>query len=146
MTANGFGPLIRDRAFGRLWFIQASTQIGGNMSLYALTILVFATTRSNAAVSALVMSFLLPTILLSAVAGVLVDRLDVRWAMIVPKAQLQTAMGIFNLTLQASFAVGFAFLGPIVVAMAGPSVVLVVVTVFYAAATITTLFLPSAPP
>ena len=65
---------------------------------------------------------------------------------IVPKAQLQTAMGIFNLTLQASFAVGFAFLGPIVVALAGPSFVLVVVTVFYAAATITTLFLPSAPP
>jgi len=194
MTATLARPILRDPAFGRLWFIQASTQIGGNMSLYALTILVFATTRSNAAVSALVMSFLLPTILLSAVAGVLVDRLDVRWAMIVPnairtvltlglalagtnvamllllnlgvslttviltpaeasmiprivpKAQLQTAMGIFNLTLQASFAVGFAFLGPIVVAIAGPSVVLVVVTVFYAAATITTLFLPSAPP
>ena len=61
------------------------------MSLYALTILVFATTRSNAAVSALVMSFLLPTILLSAVAGVLVDRLDVRWAMIVPNA-IRTAV------------------------------------------------------
>src|SRR6478736_6069773 len=84
MTANGFGPLIRDRAFGRLWFIQASTQVGGNMALYALTILVFATTRSNAAVSALVMSFLVPTILFSAVAGVLVDRLDVRWALIGP--------------------------------------------------------------
>ena len=178
MTATLARPILRDPAFARLWFIQASTQIGGNMSLYALTILVFATTRSNAAVSALVMSFLLPTILLSAVAGVLVDRLDVRWAMIVPnairtvltlglalagtnvamllllnlgvslttviltpaeasmiprivpKAQLQTAMGVFNLTLQASFAVGFAFLGPIVVAIAGPSVVLVVVTVF----------------
>ena len=86
MTATLARPILRDPAFGRLWFIQASTQIGGNMSLYALTILVFATTRSNAAVSALVMSFLLPTILLSAVAGVLVDRLDVRWAMIVPNA------------------------------------------------------------
>ena len=78
MTANRAVPLLRDPAFSRLWFIQASTQIGGNMALYALTILVFATTRSNAAVSALVMSFLVPTILLSAVAGVLVDRLDVR--------------------------------------------------------------------
>ena len=86
MTATLARPILRDPAFGRLWFIQASTQIGGNMSLYALTILVFATTRSNAAVSALVMSFLLPTILLSAVAGVLVDRLDVRWALIVPNA------------------------------------------------------------
>jgi MFS family permease len=188
------GPLLRDPAFGRLWFIQASTQIGGNMALYALTILVFATTRSNAAVSALVMSFLVPTILLSAVAGVLVDRLDVRWALIapntvrtlltlglalagtnvamllvlnlgislttvvltpaeasmipriVPTSQLETAMGVFNLTLQASFAVGFAFLGPLLVTIAGPSFVLGVVVAFYAAATFATLGLPSAPP
>ena len=55
-------------------------------------------------------------------------------------------MGIFNVTLQASFAVGFAFLGPLVVAVAGPSFVLVLVTLFYAAATVTTLFLPPAPP
>ena len=187
-------PLLRDPNFGRLWFIQASTQVGGNMALYALTILVFATTRSNAAVSALVMSFLIPTILLSAVAGVLVDRLDVRWALIVPNTirtlltlglaiagvnvaillvlnlgislttvvltpaeasmiprvvptgQLETAMGIFNLTLQASFAVGFAFLGPLLVTIAGPSFVLGVVVAFYAAATIATVGLPAAPP
>ena len=194
MTTAPARPLLRDPAFGRLWFIQASTQVGGNMSLYALTILVFATTRSNAAVSALVMSYLVPTILLSAVAGVLVDRLDVRWALIipnsirtlltlglalagtnvaillilnlgislttvvltpaeasmipriVPKAQLETAMGIFNLTLQASFAAGFAFLGPLLVTIVGPSFVLGVVVVFYAAATAATFLLPSAPP
>ncbi len=188
------GPILRDPQFGRIWFIQASTQVGGNMALYALTILVFATTRSNAAVSALVMSFLIPTILLSSFAGVLVDRLDVRWALIVPntirtlltlglaiagahvpillalnlgislttvvltpaeasmiprvvpKAQLETAMGIFNLTLQAAFAVGFAFLGPLMVSIAGPSFVLAVVTVFYAAATVATFGLPAAPP
>ena len=187
-------PILRDPAFARLWFIQASTQVGGNMALYALTILVFATTRSNAAVSALVMSFLVPPIILSAAAGVLVDRLDVRLAMIVPntvrtlltiglalaggnvalllalnlgvslttvmltpaeasmiprivpKAQLETAMGVFNLTLQASFAVGFAFLGPLLVAIAGPSLVLVVVAVLLAAATVATLGLPKAPP
>ena len=194
MTARHAVPLLRDPNFGRLWFIQASTQVGGNMALYALTILVFATTRSNAAVSALVMSFLIPTILLSALAGVLVDRLDVRWALIVPntvrtllmiglalagtnipmllilnlgislttviltpaeasmiprivpKSELETAMGVFNLTLQASFAVGFAFLGPLLVTIAGPSFVLGVVVGFYAAATIATLWLPSAPP
>ncbi len=186
--------ILRDPAFRRLWFIQAATQVGGNMALYALTILVFDVTRSNAAVSALVMSFLVPPVLLSAAAGVLVDRLQVRGAMIGPniartlltlglalaganiavllllnlgvslttviltpaeasmiprvvaKPQLEAAMGIFSLTLQASFAVGFAFLGPLVVALAGPSLVLVVVTVFYAAATLATLGLPSAPP
>ena len=194
VTPTPHAPLLRDLAFGRLWFIQASTQVGGNMALYALTILVFATTRSNTAVSALVMSFLIPTILLSPAAGVLVDRLDVRLALIVPNAvrtlltlglavaganvalllllnlgislttvvltpaeasmiprivptaQLETAMGVFNLTLQASFAVGFAFLGPLLVAVAGPSLVLGVVAGFYAAATLVTVFLPPAPP
>src|SRR3954451_23554369 len=85
-TATRARSILRDPTFGRLWFIQASTQIGGNMSLYALTILVFATTRSNAAVSALLLSFLIPTIVLSALAGVLVDRLDIRWALIVPNS------------------------------------------------------------
>lgn len=65
---------------------------------------------------------------------------------VVPKAQLETAMGIFNLTLQAAFAVGFAFLGPLMVSIAGPSFVLAVVTIFYAAATVATFGLPSAPP
>ena len=186
--------MLRDPTFARLWFIQAATQVGGNMALYALTVLVFATTRSNAAVSALVMSFLLPTIALSAVAGVVVDRLNLRWALVGPniaraamtlglalagtnvpvllllnlgisfttvmltpaeaamiprivaRDQLETAMGVFNLTLQASFAIGFAFLGPLLVTIAGPSFVLGVVTVFYVAATIACLALPSAPP
>jgi MFS family permease len=188
------GPILRDPTFARLWFIQASTQVGGNMALYALTILVFATTRSNTAVSALVMSFLLPTIALSAFAGVLVDRLNLRWAMavpnlirtvltaglalsgpnvamllllnlgvslttvvltpaeaamiprVVPRAQLETAMGIFNLTLQGSFAIGFAFLGPVLVAIAGPSVALAFVAILYLAATMACVSLPSAPP
>ena len=83
-TARGSASILRDPLFARLWFIQAATQVGGNMALYALTILVFASTRSNAAVSALVMLRPVPTIVLSAVAGVLVDRLDVRWALIVP--------------------------------------------------------------
>ena len=186
--------ILRDPAFGRLWFVQAATQVGGNMALYALTVLVFSTTRSNAAVSALVMSFLLPTIALSAVAGVVVDRLNLRWALVGPniartimtlglafaganvpvllllnlgisfttvmltpaeaamiprivsRGQLETAMGVFNLTLQASFAVGFAFLGPLLVTLAGPSTVLGIVTVLYFAATIACLGLPSAPP
>ena len=161
MTTAPTGPILRDPVFARLWFIQASTQVGGNMALYALTILVFSTTRSNTAVSALVMSFLIPTILLSSFAGrpgrpagtcgwalivpnairtlltlglalagtnvavLLVLNLGISLTTVVltpaeasmiprvvPKAQLETAMGVFNLTLQASFAVGFAFLGP----------------------------------
>ena len=137
---------------------------------------------------------MLPQIALSPFAGVIVDRLDLRWALIVPnvirtgltaglalaganipmvlalnlgvslmsvaltpaegsmiprvvpKAQLETAMSVFNLTLQGSFAVGFAFLGPLLVSIAGPSFVLGVVTAFYVAASIACFGLPSAPP
>ena len=186
--------ILRDPVFARLWFIQAANQVGGNMALYALTVLVFSTTRSNSAVSALLVSFVLPQILLSPFAGVIVDRLDLRWALVVPnairtaltaglalagtnialvlmlnfgvslmsvaltpaegsmiprvvpKAQLETAMSVFNLTLQASFAVGFAFLGPLMVSIAGPSFVLGVVTAFYIAASLACIGLPSAPP
>jgi MFS family permease len=186
--------ILRDPTFARLWFIQAATQVGGNMALYALTVLVFDTTRSNTAVGALVASFVLPQIVLSPFAGVVVDRLDLRWALIgpniarsimtiglalaganvpillalnlgisftsvaltpaegsmiprvVPRAQLQTAMGIFNLTLQGSFALGFAFLGPLLVTIAGPSSVLAVVACLYVAATLACAGLPSAPP
>jgi predicted MFS family arabinose efflux permease len=55
-------------------------------------------------------------------------------------------MSIFNLTLQGSFAIGFAFLGPLLVTLAGPSFVLAVVTAFYVASSLACIGLPSAPP
>jgi MFS family permease len=193
-TRTGTRNILRDPVFARLWFIQAANQVGGNMALYALTVLVFSSTRSNSAVSALLVSFVLPQIVLSPFAGVVVDRLDLRWALVVPnvvrtaltaglalaganlplilalnlgislmsvaltpaegsmiprvvpKAQLETAMSIFNLTLQGSFAIGFAFLGPLLVTLAGPSFVLAVVTAFYVASSLACIGLPSAPP
>jgi MFS family permease len=194
IDAAGARSILRDPVFARLWFIQAANQIGGNMALYALTVLVYSSTRSNSAVSALLVSFVLPQIALSPFAGVIVDRLDLRWALVVPnlvrtgltawlaltganipmvlalnlgislmsvaltpaegsmiprvvpKPQLETALSIFNLTLQGSFAIGFAFLGPLLVSMAGPSFVLGVVTGFYVAASLACIGLPSAPP
>ncbi len=186
--------LLRNPSFARLWFVQAATQVGGNMALYAMTILVFDTTGSNSAVSVLFATYVLPQIVLSPFAGVVVDRLNLRWALVgpnilrailmiglaltgadlpallalnlgvsltsvvltpaegsmiarvVPHPQLETAMGIFNLTLQGSFAVGFAFVGPLIVAISGPSSVLGVVAVLYVAASVACIGLPSAPP
>lgn len=194
MTIASARPLLRNRTFVRLWFIQAANQVGGNMALYAMTILVFATTRSNAAVSVLLATYVAPQILLSPFAGVIVDRLDLRWALVgpnmlraalmiglaltgtdvpvllalnvgvsltsvvltpaegsmiprvVPSDQLETAMGIFNITLQGSFAVGFAFAGPVLVTLAGPSTVLALVAVLHVSATIACIGLPSAQP
>jgi predicted MFS family arabinose efflux permease len=55
-------------------------------------------------------------------------------------------MSIFNITLQAAFALGFAFLGPVLVTLTGSPTVLGVVTALYIAATVACIGLPSAPP
>ena len=189
------GPLavFRNSGFLRLWLSQASTQIGGNMVLFGLTIIV-SSTGSKTAVSILILTFLVPAVLFSAVAGVYVDRIDRRLILIatnvlrglafvalylagtnlavilllniaistitvffapaelamipvlVPRSQLLAANGIFTLTLNAAFALGFALLGPLVVKVAGPEAVIVVVAGLYFLAAIFCVTLPASPP
>jgi MFS family permease len=190
------GPLsvFRNGGFLRLWLSQAATQIGGNMVLFGLTVIVVNATSSNTAVSLLILSFLVPAVLFSAVAGVYVDRIDRRLILIatnllralafvalflvggnlllilllniaistitvffapaelamipvlVPRRQLLAANGIFTLTLNAAFALGFALLGPLVVNVAGPEAVILVVAALYFLAAIFCFTLPPAPP
>ncbi len=151
--------VFRNRPFLLLWLSQAFTQIGGNMVIFGLTVIVLESTSSNTAVSLLILSFLGPAVLFSAVAGVYVDRFDRRLVLVVtnvlravafvliflvrrlpardpaaqllvstitvffapaeaamipylvPRRQLLAANGVFTLTLNAAFAVGFALLG-----------------------------------
>jgi MFS family permease len=191
---QGALALFRHSGFLRLWLSQAATQIGGNMVLFGLTVIVFKSTSSNTAVSLLILSFLVPAVLFSAVAGVYVDRIDRRVILIatnlmrglafvalylaganlalillfnvfvstvtvffapaelamigilVPRKQLLAASGIFTLTLNAAFALGFALLGPLVVKLAGaPTVILVVAALYFLAAAFC-FTLPAAPP
>lgn len=74
--------VLRNRRFLALWLAQLATQVGGNMVLYGLTIQVYRLTQSNAAVSLLILTFLVPAVIFSAVAGVYVDRLDRRLILI----------------------------------------------------------------
>ena len=55
------------------------------MVLFGLTIVVVTSTNSNTAVSLLILTFLVPAVLLSAVAGVYVDRFDRRLILIATK-------------------------------------------------------------
>ena len=190
----GARAVFRNGGFLRLWLSQAATQIGGNMVLYGLTVIVFKATNSTTAVSLLILSFLIPAVLLSAVAGVYVDRIDRRKILIatnilravafvalyfagtnlililllnitvstlsvffapaelamipilVPRPQLLTANGIFTLTLNAAFVLGFALLGPLVVKVAGAETVILVVAALYFLAAIFCVTLPAAPP
>jgi MFS family permease len=190
---GGLG-VFRNASFLRLWLSQAATQVGGNMVLYGLTVIVVNSTRSNTAVSLLVLSFLVPAVLFSAVAGVYVDRIDRRLILIatnvlrgalfvalflvgdnlalilllnvsvstitvffapaeaamipslVRRDQLLAANGIFTLTLNAAFALGFALLGPLVVNLANPEAVILVVAALYFVASGFCVTLPASPP
>ena len=75
--------VLRNRNFLLLWLSQAATQIGGNMVVYGLTVLVFDKTNSTSAVAVLLLTFLAPAVFFSAIAGVYVDRLDRRIILIV---------------------------------------------------------------
>jgi MFS family permease len=192
---SGALDVFRNRPFLLLWLSQLFTQIGGNMVLYGLTVIVVEVTGSKTANSLLILTFLVPAVLFSAVAGVYVDRFDKRvvlvatnvlrtillallWlaganvlilmllnmlvstvtvffapaeaAMIpqvVPRRQLLAANGVFTLTLNAAFALGFALLGPIVVTLLGaPGLILVVAACYLIAAGFCWTLPPSPPP
>ena len=163
------------------------------MVIFGLTVIIAKSTGSSAAVSALILTFLLPAVLFSALAGVFVDRLDRRLVLIftnvlrgfafiamffagdhlgliyilniivstitvffapaeaamiprlVPRKQLLSANGIFTLTLNAAFALGFTLIGPLIVKIAGaPALIAVVAGLYFVAAAFCST-LPSAP-
>jgi len=193
MEAEGALAVFRNPSFLRLWLSQAATQIGGNMVLFALVVIV-SDTQPVTAVSLLILSFLVPAVLFSAVAGVYVDRVDRRLVLIatniirgvamialflvgdhfllilllnifvstvtvffapaeaamipevVPRHQLLAANGVFTLTLNAAFALGFALLGPLIINIAGPQAVIPIVAGLYFVAAGFCFTLPPSPP
>jgi MFS family permease len=85
--------VLQNGAFLRLWIAQLLTQIGGNVVLYSLTVLVAERSGSTSALSLLFLSFLVPAVLLSPISGVWVDRLDKRLVLLV--ANLSRAAAFF---------------------------------------------------
>ena len=191
---SGGLTVLGNRPFLLLWLAQLSTQVGGNMVIYGLTILITASYASSSAVSALLLSFLVPAIIFSAIAGVFVDRVDKRHMLIitnilrclahigivavgnnllmlyvlmvfvstvttffgpaeasmipslVPRKQLLAANGLFTLTMNVAFALGFALLGPFVIAIASVQTLILVVAALYGVAAVFCWTLPPAPP
>jgi len=79
---GGALDVFRNRPFLLLWLAQAATQIGGNMVIFGLTVVISKSTGTVTAVSVLILTFLLPAVLFSALAGVFVDRLDRRMVLV----------------------------------------------------------------
>jgi MFS family permease len=190
VPGSGALAVLANRPFLLLWLSQAATQIGGNMVLYGLTVVVWEATHSSASVSALILTFLVPAVLLSAIAGVIVDRFDPRIVLVatnvlrglaiaamvlagnqllfvyllniivsiastffspaeaamiprvVSRNQLVAANGIFTVTLNAAFALGFALFGSLAVTIAGPQGLLLIVGALYLIAAVFCATLP----
>jgi MFS family permease len=66
--------------------------------------------------------------------------------LVVPRSQLLTANGLFIFGLQASFALGFAVLGPLVNSIMGTEALIAIVAVLYVIAGVILVILPAAPP
>jgi MFS family permease len=184
--------VLHNRPFLLLWLAQLSTQVGGNMVMLGLMVLISANYNgSKIAISGLLLCFLLPPILFSALAGVFVDRVNKRHMLLVTnlirglafvaaflvgtnliglyglmilvatvttffgpaeasmiphlvtREQLLAANSLFALTTNASFALGFALLGPLVVALAGSEPLLLLVAGFYFVAALFCWTLPT---
>ena len=75
--------VFRNRPFLLLWLSQLATQVGGNMVLYGLTVLVRDLTALEQRRLLLILTFLAPAVIFSALAGVYVDRFDRRKVLVV---------------------------------------------------------------
>jgi MFS family permease len=187
--------VLRNRPFLLLWLAQLSTQVGGNMVMLGLLVIIASNySGSKIAISVLLMCFLVPAIVFSAIAGVFVDRVDKRLVLVVtnvlrgaafvlvylvsgnllllyllmilvstvttffgpaeasmipflvPRGQLLAANGLFALTTNAAFALGFALFGPFVIAIAGPQMLILIVAALYFVAAVFCWILPTSLP
>jgi MFS family permease len=164
------------------------------MVIYGLALIIDAAYHSSSAVGALLLSFLIPAIIFSAIAGVFVDRVDKRHMLVVtniirgflflavvfvnnnllmlyllmvlvstvttffgpaeasmipflvPRKQLLAANGLFTLTQNVAFALGFAILGPFLIALASAQLLIIIVAALYFVAAVFCWTLPSSLP
>ncbi|MBI4058355.1 MFS transporter [Candidatus Gottesmanbacteria bacterium] len=74
--------VLRNRSFRNLWFAQVLTQIGLNMLVFVLGVIIYQKTRSNTHVSLLYLMVGLPAAIVGVASGVYVDRLNKRLILI----------------------------------------------------------------
>ena len=75
--------VIRSAHYFPLWLGQIISNLGDTLNYVALVVLVFRLSHSGLAVSALVLTEIVPTLLLGPIAGVVIDRFDRRRLLVV---------------------------------------------------------------
>ena len=104
-------------AFVLIWFGQLTSLVGSGLTSFALGVLVYQTTDSVTAYALIVLCTMAPNVLLSPLAGALVDRWDRRWAMILS----DTGAGLSTLAIVLLLITGRFELWPICLATAASS-------------------------
>jgi MFS family permease len=189
-AASPADSVLRNSGFLRVWMAQLVSQIGQNGLMFVLLVLITARTGSSVLGSVLVLSFMLPAVLLSLVAGALVDRWHKRTVlvttnairaglclayllfddsvatlilltlvfssvsqffspaesstipMLVPRRQLMSANGLFQLTLTGSQFVGMVILAPVLLKIGGSDLFFAAAGVLYVGASLLVSSLP----
>ena len=83
------------RIFSVIWFGQLISTIGSGLTGFALGVWIYEQTGSTTLFAMNILAFTLPTLLMSPIAGALVDRWDRRWAMILS----DTGAGVSTLAI-----------------------------------------------
>ncbi|HEV2445353.1 MAG TPA: MFS transporter [Candidatus Sulfopaludibacter sp.] len=100
-TANlhpGFGDVLKDRPLRRLWLAQVVSVFGDFLAVFAIfSVVTFQMHGTAMQVSMILVSYLAPLAVLSPVAGVFVDKWNVKWTMIA--SDLIRGLLILNLIL-----------------------------------------------
>lgn len=78
--------VLRVRSFLFLWLSQIFSQIAFNMLNFVLVLRAYQLTSSNTASAVLVLTFMVPQLILSLFAGVLVDRFEKKFVMLITNA------------------------------------------------------------
>src|SRR3989440_5744331 len=102
--------LLRNRAFLAIWGAQILSQVASNAVTSALIILVAEITHSNTSSSVLILLAVLPAILFGIAGGVIVDRTDRRFVLIVTNALRAAAVVpllLFGTSLTVVYLVNF---------------------------------------
>lgn len=82
VEAGGIGTVLRGHDFRCLWLAQAASQLADKFLIFTLLIVVYDLSRSASTQSALLIAYTLPSVFLSAPAGVYADRVDKRVLML----------------------------------------------------------------
>lgn len=86
LSPRGYTAVLRNRNFLALWMAQVFSNTALNGSFFLQLILIEEITKSSAQLAAVILAFSLPAVLLSAMAGLVVDRVSKKYILVVSNA------------------------------------------------------------